>query len=349
MRRRIMDTEGSMGVGALIVFIAMILLSSMMLATLVLIAEKLAQQPQDTSLQALRSTADKIIINEMYVRDGFDNYGIVFQLAPGSEPHSADELYWVLQCTDENNIFHNYGGDFTGSSFDSTTPHAFANESQQNGIVARYYAFDEPFTSMPTVSLIAPGFINNPDTINFANTGGSWPGIPYSEQYASVYTGYIEVPTDGVYTFRLESDDGSFMYLDGETIISHGGVHSMTTASSGALSLTAGFHSFQVEYFENQGDNGLILTWAGPGIPAEVVPINRFYRSIGAVGEITTYEPGIIYELSLDQNIGGDINCGPEHLFANGLDGNIRFFVGGGGYTAADFQVHNNQPGTRIF
>jgi len=350
MRRRITDTEGSIGVGALIVFIAMILLSSIILATMILIAEKIAQQPQKTAFQSLRSTADKIIINEMYVRDGFDNYGIVFQLAPGSDAHSADELYWVLQCTDENEIFHNYGGDFTGSNFDSTNPHVFANESEQNGILARYYDFGSGLSIIPDVSLRAPDFINHPTQIAFTPVGGgvTWPGIPYHEQYAALYTGYIDIPADDSYTFRMSSDDGSIMYLNGEKIMSNDGTHPMTEVSSGGITLEAGFHSFQIDYFEAGINNGLELRWASNAIPGQLIPAANFYRSIGAVGEITTYEPGIIYELSLDQNIGGDVNCGPEHLFQNRIEGKIRFFVGGGGYTSEEFYVYDNQPGTRI-
>jgi hypothetical protein len=351
MRRRIIDDEGSMGVGALIVFIAMILLSSIILATMILIAEKLAQNPQESGLDSLRSITDKIIVNEMYVRDGFDNYGIVFQLAPSSATHTADELYWILQCTDENGVFRNYGGDFTGSSFDSTNPHVFANESRQNGILARYYDFESGLSTIPDVSLLAPDFINHPTQIAFTNvgTGVTWPDIPYHEQYAAIYTGYIDIPADGDYTFRLTSDDGSIMYLDGEIIISNDGTHPMTEVSSGGITLKAGFHSFQIDYFEGGVNNGLELRWASAAIVGQLIPAGNFYRSIGPAAGITTFEPGIIYELSLDQNIGGDVNCGPEHLYQNGLKGKIRFLVGGGGYTSEEFYVLNNQPGTRIF
>ena len=351
MRRRITDTEGSMGTGALIIFIAMVLISSIILATMVLIAERLAQGPQDSGQQSLRSTADKIIINEMYVRDGYDNYGIVFQLNPGSASHAANDLYWVLQCTDENGLFHNYGGDFTGSSF-TNAPTAFANESQQTGIIARYYEIAAGVTAMPDVSLRAPDFISHPTQIAFAEVGGvaTWPGVPYHENYAAIYTGYINIPADDSYTFRMNSDDGSIMYLDGQQIISNDGTHAMTEVSSGGITLDAGFHSFQINYFEAGGDNGLELTWASTGIAGQLIPAANFFRSIGAVGEITTYEPGVIYELNLDQNNqkGSTFECGPEHLFEKGLTGSIRLLVGGGGYTYEEFNVYNNQPGTRI-
>ena len=102
------------------------------------------------------------------------------------------------------------------------------------------------------------------------------------------------------------------------------------------------------ELFENAVNNGLELRWASAAIVGQLIPAGNFYRSIGPAAGITTFEPGIIYELSLDQNIGGDVNCGPEHLYQNGLKGKIRFLVGGGGYTVEEFYVLNNQPGTRI-
>ena len=92
------------------------------------------------------------------------------------------------------------------------------------------------------------------------------------------------------------------------------------------------------------------LKWASPAIAGQLIPPANFYRSIGPAAGITTYEPGIIYELSLDQkNQGpGTDECGPKDLFDNGLTGSIRFLIGGGGYTYEEFEVHNDQPGTRI-
>ena len=351
MRRRITDTEASMGTGALIIFIAMILLSSIILATMMLIAERLAQNPQQSGYDVLRSTSDKIIVNEMYVLDGFDNYGIIFQLNPGSESHNADELFWVLQCTDENDVFHSYAGDFA-SGLQDWGAITFANESVQNGIFARYYDLPGNVPLVPDLSLRAPDFINFPGQIAFSDPGpspNSWPGVPFWFEYAAIYSGYINIPADDTYTFRMTSDDGSNLYLDGEKIIDHDGGHGMSTMSSGGIVLDAGYHSFQIEYFEGGGNAGLILNWASAAIPNEIIPAANFFRSIGE-GNIATYEPGVIYEINLDQanQAGSSDECGPKHLFEKGLEGNIRFLVANGGYTHEIFEVHNNQPGTRI-
>ena len=350
MRRRITDTEASMGTGALIIFIAMILLSSIILATMMLIVERLAQNPQQSGYDVLRSTSDKIIVNEMYVLDGFDNYGIIFQLSPGSKSHTADELFWVLQCTDENDVFHSYAGDFA-SGLQDWGAITFANESVQTGIIARYYDLGTYYSALPDVSLLAPDFIDLPGQINFAVVPGgvAWPGNPYHEQFAATFNGYIDIPADGDYTFSMTSDDGSIMYLDGTQIIDNNRWQAMREEDSAPISLTAGVHSFQIDYFERDGGHGLELRWASAAIPKEIIPAANFFRSIGE-GNIATYEPGVIYEINLDQanQAGSSDECGPKHLFEKGLEGNIRFLVGNGGYTHEIFEVHNNQPGTRI-
>jgi hypothetical protein len=65
-------------------------------------------------------------------------------------------------------------------------------------------------------------------------------------------TGCLGVATDGTYTFTLDSDDGSMLYIDGTLIVNNGGPHS-PTMMSGSTALTSGIHQFKVEFFEDFG------------------------------------------------------------------------------------------------
>ena len=49
---------------------------------------------------------------------------------------------------------------------------------------------------------------------------------------AMVYNGYLEVPSDGVYTFSLLSDDGSILKLDDQVLIENDGLHSPAERSA---------------------------------------------------------------------------------------------------------------------
>jgi len=49
-----------------------------------------------------------------------------------------------------------------------------------------------------------------------------------------VYAGYIAVPSNvsANYTFSMDSDDGSQLYIDGQQLINHAGAHAMTSLHS---------------------------------------------------------------------------------------------------------------------
>lgn len=67
-----------------------------------------------------------------------------------------------------------------------------------------------------------------------------------------VLTGYLEVPTDGIYTFALLSDDGSTLALDGELLGDNGGAHSSVEIIV-QKALKAGLHPIEVRYFDCNG------------------------------------------------------------------------------------------------
>lgn len=67
-----------------------------------------------------------------------------------------------------------------------------------------------------------------------------------------VLTGYLEVPTDGIYTFALLSDDGSTLTLDGELLGDNDGAHSSVEIIV-QKALKAGLHPIDVRYFDCNG------------------------------------------------------------------------------------------------
>lgn len=78
-----------------------------------------------------------------------------------------------------------------------------------------------------------------------------------------VYEGYIEVPTDGIYTFALTSNDGSMLYVDGQMLIDNDGPHGDTKLTA-QRALAKGWHKIRVEYFDMNNGGMLSLQWAAP-------------------------------------------------------------------------------------
>jgi hypothetical protein len=86
---------------------------------------------------------------------------------------------------------------------------------------------------------------------------------PYN--FGFVFVGKIIVPESGEYTFRLDSDDGSRLKIDGTTLIEYDGIHGTGQPKRAKISLSAGRHDFRVDYFQGSYGKGLVLDWSGPG------------------------------------------------------------------------------------
>lgn len=86
------------------------------------------------------------------------------------------------------------------------------------------------------------------------------------ENFGMVWEGQLPVPRDGSYTFTLDSDDGSALYIDGKLVTEVKGLGGMGRAKSGKVKLSKGLHDIRVEYFEFSGGEDISLAWKGPSI-----------------------------------------------------------------------------------
>lgn len=98
--------------------------------------------------------------------------------------------------------------------------------------------------SIPNFELLnsTPGDIDN--FLFYASFG--------SDRFAIRYTGYILIAEEGVYTFSVESDDGSKLWIDDTLLVTNDFRHS-PVSRSGTLGLKQGYHAIKVEYFEADG------------------------------------------------------------------------------------------------
>jgi len=103
---------------------------------------------------------------------------------------------------------------------------------------------------------------------------------PYkgSDHFALRFTGYIRVPRDGMYTFHLGSDDGSRLTVAGKLVVNNNGLHPVVV-KNGFIDLAAGLHPITLTYFESAGDEGLELTYSGPGIAQQAVPKDALFHT----------------------------------------------------------------------
>ncbi len=85
----------------------------------------------------------------------------------------------------------------------------------------------------------------------------------YKNQYAMVFEGVLEAPSNSDYTFYLASDDGGRVLVDGEKVVEHDGIHPPSIKER-KKKLTKGEHKVRVEYFQAAGGAELYVGWSGP-------------------------------------------------------------------------------------
>lgn len=143
-----------------------------------------------------------------------------------------------------------------------------------NGLNYAYY--EGVFTALPNFSAITPVESGNVTNVDLGPRNRE-------DDYAFQFTGYINVPTDGTYTFYTSSDDGSRLQIGTTTVVNNDGLHS-TVEASGAIGLRSGKHAVTITFFEHLGGATLTASYAGPGIAKQLIPASAFYRAGTAPG-----------------------------------------------------------------
>ncbi|MFZ8755923.1 family 16 glycoside hydrolase [Microbacterium sp. HMH0099] len=93
----------------------------------------------------------------------------------------------------------------------------------------------------------------------------------------------LTVSQPGEYAFRLTSDDGSRLTLDGTQIIDNDGLHG-PEAVEGTATLDVGVHDLFVEMFEATNGQQLTVEWKTPGSSSfTVIPANVLSTEAGVV------------------------------------------------------------------
>lgn len=96
--------------------------------------------------------------------------------------------------------------------------------------------------------------------------------------YSISYTGYIKVPIDGIYTFRLESADGSVLFIGGKICVSNDEPHEIKAVES-KIELKSGYYPIKVLYTSFRQKGMLKVSWSGPSFGMkEIEPENLYHE-----------------------------------------------------------------------
>ena len=90
-----------------------------------------------------------------------------------------------------------------------------------------------------------------------------------------IITGYLRVPEDGVYTFSLMSDDGSWLKIDGNMVVDNDRPQSPHEEVS-QQALKAGLHKIEVRYFDSNG--GMLRLWVFDTKGKKMQPADIYFK-----------------------------------------------------------------------
>ena len=121
----------------------------------------------------------------------------------------------------------------------------------QAGIQVDYFEPNPPNVAVETLEKLKPAASGVVPEIVF-----DVPQLKRRDAFALRFSGLLQVPETGKYTFYLASDDGSRMYVDNRLLINNDRLQGMTEATA-TVDLVAGGHAFVVTYFDNGGGDGL--------------------------------------------------------------------------------------------
>ena len=107
---------GAIGIGAMIVFIALILVAAVAAAVIIQTAEKLQQNAQASGDDTQEQMSTKVILLSTVIDDmtgGAEELFSTFELAPGSEPTEGDDIGYTVICMDDQGTPANAADDTT--------------------------------------------------------------------------------------------------------------------------------------------------------------------------------------------------------------------------------------------
>ncbi|MEM7130699.1 MAG: PA14 domain-containing protein [Chloroflexota bacterium] len=109
-----------------------------------------------------------------------------------------------------------------------------------------------------------------------------------TDHYQVQYTGCIGVPSNGTYTFHVESDDGAHLFINDQLVVSNGGKVEWSQQwtphqGSGSIALAPGYHPFELKYNQFDWNRTLSIEYEGPGVTLQPIPNSALGCGTGPV------------------------------------------------------------------
>ena len=160
---------------------------------------------------------------------------------------------------------------------------------EKNALRGDFFTIKKGATRLPDFGALHPKATVFAPVLNVApqSSADGFTGLTdRNEWFALDYRSTMRVARAGTYAFRLVSQDGSRLLIDGARVIDNDGVHAPVGAA-GSMPLAVGTHSVEVQYFKGPvWRAALQLYCTAPGGREALYP-NCGYVSLETPGKIS--------------------------------------------------------------
>jgi hypothetical protein len=151
------------------------------------------------------------------------------------------------------------------------------------GLIVRLYDVGEDMRWLPElVSGQQPNAVKVVPTLDLSLERKDFADL--ESNFLTEVVGQIKIEQPGKYVFRLISDDGAQLWLDGRLLIDNDGAHP-PTPKDGEIELQPGSHELRILHFQGGGGAQLTLHWQPPGVAKdafELVPAGALSHAVDA-------------------------------------------------------------------
>ena len=149
----------------------------------------------------------------------------------------------------------------------------------EHALVGQVFLLPEGTEKLPNFSALKPEGKIYADTIDVAprDWQSGFPGVTDRfEWFAIEYKGSIRARKPGSFTFRLVSDDGAKLFIDGKLVIDDDGIHGPRSLT-GKVDLDGSPHEMTLQYFQGPRTGIALQLFTMPeGGKEQVFPGNEF-------------------------------------------------------------------------
>ena len=137
-----------------------------------------------------------------------------------------------------------------------------------------------PSGAMPLLIDREPDHARVEADLDYGSSGQPYPGLDdrFKHNWGARFSGLVDVPWTDNWTFHLTSDDGTELWIDGQSVVTNYGMHGMVERT-GWVDLDAGLHDLRVEFYQGGGPHGLKLAWSTSNLSKTPIPPSAFVVS----------------------------------------------------------------------